>query len=607
MDEVLAPADQAGIHRQAGAGQAMLQALVLPDDGPLSALAAQGGTAGPDGLALPAGEAADFGSWMNFIDLATWARAEIGAARLHLRGTGCVTAGLWHITPGGADRPHRIPLSEREVLSVSGDLARGVTLPLAEVLADGRGLAALRLRAETPCLLTGGGMVTDAPPLRQVRLAMVITTFRREDAVAAAAARLTALMDSGQMGGAAHLFVIDNGQSLSLPPHPRVTLIANRNLGGAGGFARGLAEARTLGFSHCLFMDDDAACEDEAILRLHAFLQRARDPDTAVAGAMLPAARPWQMWEIGARFDGLSRPLWHGTDLRDTQMVARMLIDAGRDKPRGFYGGWWLFAFPLATVRHDPFPFFVRGDDSGFSLANPFRPVTLNGVASVQEDFSAKQSPLTAYLDLRYHLHHLLVQPGMPRRARWTVPLRQVIRPLARMHYDSAEACLLAMADVMQGPDFFRDAPDLGTRRADIAALTRSERWVPDDRPVPPAPVPPSRWFARLMKATLNGHLLPFWGRLGRDVTLSIGDRGAIWPVWGAARLTYVDGGRGLAYSVRHDKRRFGRLSMRMLRLVALWYLHQGRLARDYRRSYPEMTSPAFWQGLFVPPPAEAP
>ena len=60
------------------------------------------------------------------------------------------------------------------------------------------------------------------------------------------------------------------------------TRIANRNLGGAGGFARGLIAAEDGGFTHCLFMDDDAAFQMENLIRSFAFLRLARNPDAAL-------------------------------------------------------------------------------------------------------------------------------------------------------------------------------------------------------------------------------------------------------------------------------------------------------------------------------------
>ncbi len=175
----------------------------------------------------------------------------------------------------------------------------------------------------------------------------------------------------------------------------------------------------------------------------------------------------------------MCRPQFVGTDLRDAFQVTRMELAAAKPKPPGFYAGWWFFAFPVAAVAHWPFPFFVRGDDISFSLANRFDTVTLNGVVSFQEDFSAKESPLTLYLDLRNHLHQHLVHAdkeiGPWRTA--TIALHFLLRSIIRMHYDSAEAQLRAWDDVMKGPDFFAENADMARIRPQIAALAKDEAW----------------------------------------------------------------------------------------------------------------------------------
>jgi len=48
-----------------------------------------------------------------------------------------------------------------------------------------------------------------------------------------------------------------------------VQLIPNKNVGGSGGFARGLVEAlQENTYSHFLFMDDDIELDSESIYRL---------------------------------------------------------------------------------------------------------------------------------------------------------------------------------------------------------------------------------------------------------------------------------------------------------------------------------------------------
>ena len=582
-------------------------------------------------------------------------RAE--TAPVEARWSGAARAGIggpplapW--TPGPLDE---IVLLSRDMdLSGAADAPGVATIPLDDLPApEGAGLiafaltagpegaridAAAFLAAARPAALaaeTGSrsdGARSDGTrvraPGKSVRLAIAITTYRREAALAQTVARICVFLDAaaadaqatGSPGRdpaddpvddltAARLIVIDNGGTAALPAHPRLTSIANRNLGGAGGFARALAAARTGGFTHCLFMDDDAAFPMENLRRTAAFLRLARSDRAAVAGAMISAARPTAMWENGALFDRLCRPLFNNIDLTDTVQVAAMEEVAARPKPAGFYGGFWYCAFPLDAVRHDPFPFFVRGDDISFSLANAFDTVTLPGVVSVQEDFGHKESPHTLYLDLRNHLHHHLTQPGMEIGAWRTAGIvwRFVLRSLFRMHYASIAAQCLAWEDVMRGPALFEDTADMSARRPALAALAAPEAWVPDqdaDGPAGPGAEPalhrpPSRLWARAMQASLNGHLVPFWALIAGRRRIGLAERALIWPLWGASRATFVDTAGGRSYSVRHDKRRAWALIRRALGLTWRWRRDYPALVAAYRAAYGPMTAPEAWQARF--------
>jgi galactofuranosylgalactofuranosylrhamnosyl-N-acetylglucosaminyl-diphospho-decaprenol beta-1,5/1,6-galactofuranosyltransferase len=497
-------------------------------------------------------------------------------------------------------RPEGVQIELQSLLAAAGDPEEG--------------LITVEMTALEPAVLTGGAYSAALPAhaaQTPLALAISITTFRREADVARTVARICGFLEGeggamlAGMGARAHLFVVDNGQSVSLPAHPHLTLIPNANLGGAGGFARGLAAAEDGGFSHCLFMDDDASFQMESLVRTLAFLRLARSPRAAVAGAMISAGRPWAMWENGAVFDRSCRPQFLGTDLRDPDEVAAMELAASAPKPPGFYGGWWYFAFPLAHVRHYPFPFFVRGDDISFSLAHDFDTVTLPGVVSFQEDFAAKESPQTLYLDLRNHLHHHLVHPkldiGAWRTAR--IALWFIARSLVRMHYDSAEAQLLSWADVMQGPGFFAANADMTAKRPQVAALIRTEAWTPLTDPGPEAAPygEPGPLVTRLCKLTLNGHLVPGWRLLAGTRVIEITERGLLWPLWGAARATYVDRAGGRSYTVRHDKRRFLTIGGRTLRLLWRWNRLYPGLKRAYRASYGDLAGRGFWEQRFLP------
>tara|TARA_R100000935_G_scaffold36216_1_gene57172 strand:- start:2755 stop:4509 length:1755 start_codon:yes stop_codon:yes gene_type:complete len=576
----------------------ILQGLILPDAAlphapEVFVRLSENAVLSPAGLTLPQGATAYFDTYANLFNLGTWAaHGPINNLALRLTGTGNVQLHLWQV-----NKTNKQTLFQADVLLST----KGITLPIMPT--GHNGLLIWSITARSSVTLTAADFTARAHA-DPIRLAIVITTFQREDAVRNTAGRIAAFLGAGHLPGA-HLYVVDNGQSVSLPPSPHVTLIPNRNLGGAGGFARGLAAARNASsFTHVLFMDDDAACALENLTRTSAFLRHATNPATALAGAMISAAQPWLLWENGARFDQVCHPQYPELDLRDPGAVTAMELSASKPKPADFYGGWWYFAFPIAAVRHDPFPFFVRGDDVTFALSNPFHMATLNGVMSVQDAFPAKASPQTVYLDTRYHLHVHIVQPTLRLGPLGTirVAMRQVLHSIVRMHYETAAAQLLAWEDMLQGPSLFTDNITMADKRAQIARLIKTEKWgtVPADLPPIRDATRPPEWRLRLLRATLNGHILPFFKFWGRAVTVPVADRGRVWSTSGASRAVFLDGA-DQAYTVTHSKRRFARLMVRAAGLALRWVIAWPRLSQAHRAAFEPMTTPAFWAAQCAP------
>lgn len=321
-----------------------------------------------------------------------------------------------------------------------------------------------------------GGWVTDSEPCRDVRLALVVTHYNRQEYVLPAMRRLCAGLGD-HLGKYIDIFVVDNSNNLDPSAQSGVTVLPNRNLGGAGGFARGLMEATDRGFTHCLFMDDDASCETESILRALRLLSYARRETLTIAGALLREQEPFRLYEKGARLDGLCRPLKGGLDMNR----ARDLLLAESQDEYPDYGGWWFFAFKISQVRHMPFPFFVHGDDIMFSMVNDFDIVTANGIACWCSDFGYKFGPMTVYLDVRMHMvqemSHLgggLISTSLP-------ALRLFVNALFSYNYASAHAAIQAVRDVSGGSQFWIDNLEMDEVRSRIGALQPAEKLRPVD------------------------------------------------------------------------------------------------------------------------------
>ncbi|TMV90014.1 glycosyltransferase family 2 protein [Thioclava sp. BHET1] len=548
------------------------------------------------------GDYADFGTSANLFNLGKWRRhCGLKTLALRLEGVGRFELAVSQST---------LERSEDCIFKGQVALAEGtpVSVDLSALLRpDAVGTVEFSLRALGEGRLDAAIWETRDAPRRTPSLTLSITTFKREAAVQASVARFERFMEGSALAPHLHLLVVDNGRSAEIAPSDHVTPIGNENLGGSGGFARGLLEAEARGATHCLFMDDDAAVQMGALERVWTFLAYAEDDRVAISGGMTMANERAMVWESGATFRSSCRPHWMGTDLRDREDVLKMELGSTGPKPHNFYGGWWFFAFPIAHARYKPFPFFVRGDDVSFSLANDFDIVTLPGVICFQDaDFSDKESLQTLYLDLRSHLIHHLALPSMDIGLKGTLRIAAwfFARSMMQAHYESLKALNLAIEDVLRGPQFFAENADMVARRAAIGALRKNEAWRPLNEP-PPASrrrfdPRKSRAWRMLMKYSLNGHLLPFFSLWGNRVTLKSGQRGALRDVWGAARITYVSIDGRESFTVRHSKLAALREGLRMLRNEITLARRYPELKDEWRKGYEALASTAFWSERFA-------
>lgn len=597
------PAEAQPMHRTEGRAAVSklpctLQTVLLPtperaDRTVLYARWAHGAAANADadGLRLPQDVTIDFRTFFNAFSAAKWADATgLERVAIELTGRGTVDLMICAFSGTGAGRPI---VRARTALSEEG--AR-IPLPALKIL--GCELIAFTLTAvDADAVLTGGRWVTDEPARRAVRIAAVVTTFRREAQAEAAIERFRREVIPAS-GGCVRLIVIDNGRTLAPLDEDGVAVIPNENLGGAGGFARGLIEATNRGWAtHALFMDDDAACETESIMRAAAFAARLKDERTAISGAMLLEERPWVQHEKGARI-GLGREdtrLWHtlgtGADLSDPAQVC------AADGPDGAnYGAFWFHLFPVAAVRHLPFPFFVRGDDIDFSLSNDFGIVTLNGIATWAPAFVTKQTAVTEYLSWRATLALFFTHGSRRMALRALAKCRKTaIRAGFRFDYAAMHAVAAAMDDVAKGPLHFMDHPAPLARLAETRAAAPSPERSFEIAEVRPLAAPRrTAWRRALVWITAGGYLLP---RSRRDPFVRhVRDAWSVHPVqtMTANRLLFGEGletrlhvrdGKAMLVGLRRVLSAFFRLRFAFRSVREDWQTH-----RDWPRSA------AFWR-----------
>ncbi|QRN40962.1 MAG: glycosyltransferase [Neisseriaceae bacterium] len=451
--------------------------------------------------------------------------------------------------------------------------------------------------------------ITYSEALKPIKLGIVITHYNRQQYVISAIKQLKELLLADQeFGHKAELIIVDNSQNL--PEIEGVTVIKNTNLGGAGGFTRGLIYLKeTPRFTHCLFMDDDASCDVESIKRTIVLLESADNVKFAISGAMLMEKEMYRQYESGAYFDGTC----HSVDKGFNLLHEYDLLCNERSK-RIDYGAWWFFAFDLNGVEYNSFPYFVRGDDISFSYANKFQVKTMNGICSWQPDFGNKSTPQSVYLDMRNHLMHPL-HGFVKGSVVWSM-LKSAVLIYAyyavSYYYDSAQAVNIAIEDVLKGPDFWRQNVNMVDKRKQINQMITTEH---------PVPIPDNVYSEGVMTKvkiqttvdisdngkqitlpslirylTLNGHLLPsiFFHKGFTWVKKSSGSR--MTNSFRYKKVVSIMDEEDKCLILEHDKRKFFSCSFRFVYLLSKLILNHKKLSNIYIETYPELTSDEFWK-----------
>ena len=144
-------------------------------------------------------------------------------------------------------------------------------------------------------------------------IAINICTFRREPFVKRNLELLRKYIlqnPDHEMYGHLQVFISDNGKTLDIPAlaDEQVHIVPNKNVGGAGGFTRGLIEIMhcpDYRASHALFMDDDILIEPEALYRTYTILRcrKKEYEELFIGGAMLRLDQQNIQVEAGAAWN----------------------------------------------------------------------------------------------------------------------------------------------------------------------------------------------------------------------------------------------------------------------------------------------------------------
>ncbi|WP_227978865.1 glycosyltransferase [Nocardia spumae] len=465
-------------------------------------------------------------------------------------------------------------------------------------------------------------LVWTAPAPERVRpVAIAICTFNRADDCAQTVAALAS--DPEVLGAIDAVYVVDQGtdavadRELFQQTRPqfgdKLRYIRQPNLGGAGGFTRGLyevsAEGSFEGSEHAdvILMDDDILCEPETVLRLNAFANLTVEP-TLVGAQMLFLLNPDYL-NVGAE-DVHLHELRHGQKvpkaLRNTSMLKRnqeRRVDAG-------YNAWWTCLIPAEVIARIglPLPIFFQWDDVEYGVRAReagFVTVTLPNAAVWHADFYWKDfDDWARYFSMRNSLIVSSIHADLDAKAVTRKLFREIAEYLVGMQYGLAHTTLQGIEDFLQGPKVLRDG---GIDALSAARTSRGDYGETKKHAAATAPVrqsdirmrraggEPSRPMLVLVKRAIQ----QWTGRTQHGV-VGVTREDAHW--WHLALFDHVvvtDASQSGVRIRQRDKEKARALLLRTWRVLRRLRRDLPKVSRQYREAAPELISRENWARLY--------
>ena len=556
----------------------------------------------------------DLATYLNGLSIAKWRRYTcVTAAYLHIELAGAADIYLTVIYDG--DRIAR--RSERPIATVdTGGKVEAFDIPLGipnEVL-----IAGVEIFPKGSCAIASASYFSKVydDEVRNVHLLLSTTTFKKEHYITAnienvRAARATWPADVAERF---QMLVVDNGRTLDAEAlsDDAVTVIGNDNVGGAGGFSRGMMEAVERGATHVLLMDDDVRILPESIFRTLVVLTLRNEEyrDAFLNGAMLNIERPNIQFEDVAfvKMDGTYDRVKPNLVLDTVDDLAlNESIDVEVDRA---YGAWWFSCIPTSAIRANglALPIFVRCDDVEFGMRNEPTYMTMQGICVWHEQFAGRAS---ASVDGYQYIRNFLIMNAaddLPFERQFVARFSRTFNIYLRsMNYWFCDLMLQGFEDYMKGPEFLANASG---EQIFMENRKRNEPLVPVeelDQDIMAQISPDMRYFGEFLERPLlekvieqfphDRHILPERMLIHEPAAIYY-CRGAYPGRETAARDTLValnmDATKGNIRRI--DRDRWRSLKNRYRAVMADWRTRGKEIRASWKAERPYLTSTTFWK-----------
>lgn len=459
-------------------------------------------------------------------------------------------------------------------------------------------------------VLYGGDYITKDQKRRAVHIGLNICTFKREKYVKRNLEILQKAFlenEESELNGKISVYISDNGQSLpqSMNQMPNTYIVKNKNVGGVGGFTRGMLEAGK-NATHILMMDDDAVILPESIERTYALLTLLKDRylDYTIGGAMMRLDTPYVQYEAGGQWNsGNIRALHHNWDMTNKTFVLKNELE---NEPVE-YTGWWYSCVPVRMIEREklPLPIFIHRDDIEYGLRTGVGFIFLNGICIWHEAFENKMPGVLEYYDIRnLAIVNAIHDPKYGKRQFKQILIKWVSGNIARYRYQYVDFNLKGAIDFCRGIDWLK-GQDGQLLHQKIAALNYKAKpreafindWGLAEKDLYPdqdaqlkaeETISPQRKLLQIL--SFNGYFLP--PKKGKVLVVTPYDN--VYRLYRVGKIIFMDqNGNGVA--VKRSFRRFFDCYRKLFKTLRYIDRHYEEARRQYQQRYGELITKEFW------------
>lgn len=458
--------------------------------------------------------------------------------------------------------------------------------------------------------------VAPTEPVRQRATSVVICTYNRADDCLATMRALGE--DTEVLDIIDEVYVVDQGTDTVQSREDfdkvvglyggKLRYLRQANLGGAGGFTRGMYEITAQHKQdNVLFMDDDVLLEPETVLRMAAFANHATAP-TIVGGQMLYLFHPNRL-HIDAETTDLAT-LRPGVPVAGAQHNIDLFEELPHRRVTAGYNAWWSCLIPAEVTEKIglPLPVFFQWDDIEYGTRagrNGFATVTLPGAAVWHADFAWKDwDDWARYFSLRNSLITAALHSEFDGKSISKVLGKQLATYLVSMQYGMAATLLKAVTDFLTGPEVLHDGgiaaaadtralrneyPD--THRLQAADLGIDEAATMSIYSDAGDPSMPAAVFAKRVLNQITGRTSGSAAILAKDAKW--------WTVSRFRSAMVTDSAQDSFRVRRYDRQVLTKLSSDGARLMLRLAREGATIRETWQAAMPELTSPENWSRLF--------